>query len=178
MKFTWIWQPAWHLSLSGMLHAASKQALITSWRTTETGHLILLTSPVTRSQAEQNCRDLPKTTKDLKCQSKTELCRLLLILQSSTSISHLGVMRLDSGMFIRRLTVVSFLEFHCLPIRSPYVRNKMLTGAQSQGCLLDSSVCTEHSLIIMSSLVSTVQWELPKAKSKQGHSYRNELNLM
>ena len=72
----------------------------------------------------------------------------------------------------------SFLEFHCSPIRSRYVQNKVLIGTWSQGCLLDSGVFIEQSLITIISLVSTSQWELHKIENKQGHSYRNEFSLM
>lgn len=43
----------------------------------------------------------------------------------------------------------------------------MLRGAQSQGCLLDSSVFIEQSLITITSLESTIQWELHETKNKQ-----------
>lgn len=59
------------------------------------------------------------------------------------------------------------LEFHCSQIRARYKQNKVLRGAQSQGCLLDSSVFIEHSLITITFLESTIQWELHETKNKQ-----------
>lgn len=126
-------------------------------------------------------RDLPKTTKDLNCQSQTHLCRVFPTLNFSTMISHfLGYEIIDSGTFMKTLfTIAHSWNFIALvPIRSHYIQNKVLIGTGSQGCLLDSGVFIEQSLITIISLVSTIQWELPKTENKQRHSYRNEFSLM
>lgn len=54
----------------------------------------------------------------------------------------------------------------------------VLIGTWSQGCLLDSSVFIEQSLITFISLVSTIQWELRKTENTQGRSHQNEFSLM
>ena len=62
-------------------------------------------------------------------------------------------------------------------MRSRYVQNKVLISTPSQGCLLDSCVFIEQSLITIISLVSTIQWELRKIENKQGHSIKMRLAL-
>lgn len=70
-------------------------------------------------------RDLPKTTKDLNCQSQTNLYRVFLILNFSTTTSHfLGYEVRFRDVYEHIIYNHSFLEFHCSLIRSVTYRTK------------------------------------------------------
>lgn len=123
-------------------------------------------------------RDLPRTTKDLNWQSQTDICGVFLILNYSITISHSLCYVARCRDFHEEATYNTLcLEFDCPPLRLCYVHNQGLIVTWSQGRLQDSGMFTEQGLITISSLMSTIQWELHRTENKQRHSHQNDFSL-
>lgn len=106
-------------------------------------------------------RDLPRTTKDLNWQSQTDICSVFLVLNYSVTISHFLCYVARCRDFHKKATYnTSCLEFVCPALRLCYVQTQTLIVTWSRGCWQDSGMFTEQGLITMSSLMSTIQWEL------------------